>query len=434
MFNADNVRSWVRFGAPFAFLVFLAYYGGLPKPEMLPAFILGSVVFALGAILVLWTVNALYQGREKETLPLAFESRAQWLTGTALIAAMFVEVFGGVWDEVWHRRYGLPFGEDFFWMPHILIYFSLTVVLVIGLGSWIAVWRAPVKGSLWQRMRANPDRTLLGILGLTLLVVLPADPLWHTIYGEDISSFSLPHVALATAVLLMVLLVGLRLIIRARPVHYFTRVFALLPAVVIAPILLFSEWVGQIPTPGLDAVTAARPLWLPSMLVITATAFLGGLSYGLADRRIWPSFAVLGIGAILRVITLNAFGFPVLIPDYVLMAICLLTVTRAVRVNGHVAQLAIWIVGAVVVCAVTPTLFDLPAFNTSDWVIGIGVSAFAGWIALLLGRNAGAFLIQDSQAAQADSAPLTVSPWLAAFGSAVAAVLVLLLLITPPPV
>ena len=22
---------------------------------------------------------------------------------------------GAVWDELWHRRYGLPFGEDLFW-------------------------------------------------------------------------------------------------------------------------------------------------------------------------------------------------------------------------------------------------------------------------------------------------------------------------------
>jgi hypothetical protein len=39
---------------------------------------------------------------------------------------------GGFWDEIWHRQYGIPFGEDFFWRPHLLMYFGIGVTIVLA--------------------------------------------------------------------------------------------------------------------------------------------------------------------------------------------------------------------------------------------------------------------------------------------------------------
>ena len=40
-------------------------------------------------------------------------------------AAAYAIFVGGVWDEIWHRSYGIPFGEDLFWRPHLAHVFWL---------------------------------------------------------------------------------------------------------------------------------------------------------------------------------------------------------------------------------------------------------------------------------------------------------------------
>jgi len=37
----------------------------------------------------------------------------------------------------------------------------------------------------------------LALMGFLLVYALPADPIWHSIYGDDLSAFSIPHVVLA---------------------------------------------------------------------------------------------------------------------------------------------------------------------------------------------------------------------------------------------
>lgn len=105
---------------------------------------------------------------------------------------------GLFWDEVWHRKYGVPFGDDFFWRPHILMYFGfVSVTLLAFAGLYLVVWKG--RGTFQQRFRANPAVGFMILVGAFLMYVLPADPIWHNIYGEDITAWSIPHLVLISS-------------------------------------------------------------------------------------------------------------------------------------------------------------------------------------------------------------------------------------------
>lgn len=111
----------------------------------------------------------------------------------------------GVWDEIWHVRYGIPFGEDFFWRPHIMLYFSFLSVIGLGVWSWNKLMRQG-KGTLQQRFRSNP---LLGVSffsGVYTIYAVGADPIWHKLYGRDLSTWSVPHLLILILILTMALL------------------------------------------------------------------------------------------------------------------------------------------------------------------------------------------------------------------------------------
>ena len=102
---------------------------------------------------------------------------------------------GGVWDEIWHRAYGIPFGEDFFWPPHLLMYFGF--LTYIGVGFWaLRYLNRQLKGNFQQRFRSN---TVIGVYILSaafLLYALAADPFWHLTFGADLTAWSVPHLIL----------------------------------------------------------------------------------------------------------------------------------------------------------------------------------------------------------------------------------------------
>jgi hypothetical protein len=108
----------------------------------------------------------------------------------------------GVWDEIWHVKYGIPFGQDFFWRPHLMLYFGLSTLAIVGGWSWWTLMTRG-KGTLQQRFRANP---LLGISflgGLFTIYAVGADPIWHKFYGTDLAPWSLPHLLILMLVFLM---------------------------------------------------------------------------------------------------------------------------------------------------------------------------------------------------------------------------------------
>jgi hypothetical protein len=197
------------FGVTMALFVLLTLLAGLPPAETAGAFAVGvlsllGVTVGLGALAWHWLIRPLPAGLQPaQAIAIAPTTRsliALFLTlGTVGIG------IAASWDEMWHSFYGIPFGEDFWWRPHLLMYFSFGTVLVVGGWSWwVLMMRS--RGTLQQRFRGNG---LLGfgvLTGLFAVYALAADPIWHAIYGVDITPWSLPHLMLLVLTVLMALM------------------------------------------------------------------------------------------------------------------------------------------------------------------------------------------------------------------------------------
>ncbi len=122
-----------------------------------------------------------------------------------LAAGGLTTFVGAFWDEIWHRVYGIPFGEDLFWRPHLLMYFGFATAAATGFWALLYLNRQ-LRGNFQQRFRANPIIGLLILNAAFLCYALPADPVWHWIFGEDITAWSIPHLILLASFVLTQLL------------------------------------------------------------------------------------------------------------------------------------------------------------------------------------------------------------------------------------
>ena len=113
---------------------------------------------------------------------------------------------------MWHRSFGLPFGEDLLWRPHLLLYFGFLSVSALAGVALLILLRGSSdlqsRPSLQQRFRAQPVLGLLTLVGGFLIFAIPADPVWHTLYGEDITAWSLPHLILTISFAMIMFLAG----------------------------------------------------------------------------------------------------------------------------------------------------------------------------------------------------------------------------------
>lgn len=190
----------------FAVLTLLA---GLPPAETMVSFVIGimtliaftTAIGLFGWHLLLRPMPANLQATERIAIsPLTRSIIALLLTlGTLSIGV------AGVWDEIWHSKYGIPFGEDFFWRPHLMLYFSFLTLIGLGAWSWITVMRRG-KGTLQQRFRGNPLLGVSFLAGGFTIYAVGADPIWHKLYGRDIAPWSVPHLLILTMILVMGLL------------------------------------------------------------------------------------------------------------------------------------------------------------------------------------------------------------------------------------
>lgn len=179
--------------------VALSVWAGIPTHVPAGLFVLGAGIFFISTLafgLAFWylMVKPLPAGQEVvKYIPLPAAYR-RLIAALAAISGINI-VIGGFWDEMWHRAYGLPFGKDLLWRPHLLIYSGfLSISLLAVLALFLLLRRG--SGSLQKRFRAQPVLGLLTLVGGFLIFAIPADPVWHTVYGEDITAWSLPHLIL----------------------------------------------------------------------------------------------------------------------------------------------------------------------------------------------------------------------------------------------
>ena len=112
-------------------VIFAAFsvWGGIPAGDQAGAFwaqvaILFLVVCAFALLLWHLMIRPLAPNLRQpkiDTLPVRLRQ------GIAVVHAggALAMIVGGVWDEIWHRQYAIPFGEDFFLAAALIDVFRL---------------------------------------------------------------------------------------------------------------------------------------------------------------------------------------------------------------------------------------------------------------------------------------------------------------------
>lgn len=192
-----------------AIFIALTLLAGLPPAESMTAFTIGIlilIVVTVGIGGLGWYLLAKpLPATVKVPAPLVLGAATRSIIALLLTLGAFSIGIAGVWDEIWHSTYGIPFGEDFFWRPHLMLYFSF--LTMIGLGGW-SFWTVMtrVRGPIQAKFRANPLLGASFLGGLFTVYAVVADPIWHRLYGADIAPWSLPHLLILILILAMALL------------------------------------------------------------------------------------------------------------------------------------------------------------------------------------------------------------------------------------
>lgn len=271
-------------------LVFIAFtvWGGVPADTNLALFWLQASLFFLvicAFVLVFWhlLIRPLAPNL-RQPQRAALTVRAREMLALTLASGGVATFFGAAWDELWHRRYGIPFGEDLFWRPHLLMYFGFATSIITGFWALHLLNRNP-RGNFQQRFRANPLAGLLILNAAFLLYALPADPLWHGIFGEDITAWSIPHLILLTSfVLTQLLALALHSSTwERRAWGVITRLSLrdVVSLIIIAAIqllwlqLMLIDWDAALSGQGTISLDLYRPHWLLAANLLACVTFTG---------------------------------------------------------------------------------------------------------------------------------------------------------------
>jgi hypothetical protein len=280
-------------------LVSLVNWGGTATPG--PKFVLGvSVLLGLIAAFVGlgWWLLASRLPVGAHIQPIAGAGTIRAFAAAVACSSGLLFISGGLWDEIWHRKYG-GFGQDFLWPPHLLLYSSIALLALLACGSMI-VLALRGAGGLRERVRAEP---LLGLIALTatyLIASLPSDELWHRIYGRDITAWSLPHVILVSGiagVMLASVPLALSSVVRATSWRGLRRLQAgevvALTLVAWATTMFLqigtAEWdgirvIGQGSGNAYRDAFWQRPEWLYPVVILTIAMFAGRLAQQVTRR------------------------------------------------------------------------------------------------------------------------------------------------------
>lgn len=269
--------------------VALTVWAGIPTHVPAGLFVFGAGIFFLSTLLfglAFWylMVKPLPTGQEvMEYMPLPAAYR-RLIAALAAISGINI-VIGGFWDEMWHRAYGLPFGKDLLWRPHLLIYSGfLLISLLAGVALFLLLRRG--SGTLQRRFRAQPVLGLLTLVGGYLIFAIPADPVWHTVYGEDITAWSLPHLILTISFAMIMFLAAAIQLTTVREKKWteplkigasqglVILVFAFMLIVLLQ--VLTTEWdVLSVVETVRKTAFWQRPVWLLPAIIASVATFVG---------------------------------------------------------------------------------------------------------------------------------------------------------------
>jgi hypothetical protein len=381
---------------------YLSFWAGIPQRGLiawaLGLLVLGALTLACGAAVWRWVLPATHDRASTG----ASTSRAERRLYASLLAISTLSlVVGGFWDEVWHRQYGLPFGEDLLWRPHLLIYLGLLLPVGLAAVALTRVLRAG-QGSASARLRDDRALGLLVVIGGFLLFAVPADPIWHIVYGEDISAWSLPHLVLLLAACAIAILgtylqlssapsggkwVSLR---SAKPASLMVLVFMAGAASLIAQVLIGDFAAGN---PGV----ANRPVWLLPALMMGIALFVGSVANH-SGRWYGAATAVGVLTLAIRFALVQAFDFhaielsdwlPFLPPMVVLDLWYGFRALRGLPPARPAATATISLVAAAACLWLIPVTYPFLRFAASDLILTLSMCWLVSVAAVWLGREVG---------------------------------------------
>jgi hypothetical protein len=353
---------------------------------------------------------------------------------------------GGFWDEVWHRKYGLPFGEDLLWRPHLLIYFGLLLPPALAAVSLVQIITRG-EGRLPQRLRSDPGMSLLVLLGTFLLLNVPADPIWHVIYGEDISAWSLPHLVLMLCAGLLALL-GASFQLSTvegreawRPVWAlpwaasFALVFFTCALSIMAQVLI-GDFAAENP------MALIRPFWLLPTLM-TALALLMGTLVNHSTRSFGAATAVGLLAVATRFALVRVFNFgeipagtwlPLIPPLVALDLWYAFRTTRGRPPASAAANGLAALAGTAASIWMIPSFYRFLHYDAIGWGVALLIGWAAGSAANGLGKMAGDSVATASRSAQPHDAVFQQRAWVAPllFGAAVLFIIYFVATAAPP--
>jgi hypothetical protein len=265
-----------------ALIVFIVFssWSGVPGGERALPFWMGVAVLSIILLAFAWAawyllLKPLLIGRPPEQ---PIQSSYRQALALLLGVGGYAMSVGAFWDEIWHRQFGIPFGEDFFWRPHLLMYFSIGVTTLLAFVGLYFVMREG-RGTLQQRFRANPVIGLLILVGGLHIFVLPTDPIWHAIYGEDLTAWSVPHLLLFVT-FNSSLLLAVAIHMTAQPYRKWGSPLQLglsnaLPLMIFAAVSLSWNQFFTTEWDGTGGIVSSRPEWLLPMMIVSGAAFIG---------------------------------------------------------------------------------------------------------------------------------------------------------------
>ena len=410
----------------------MTYWSGLPSGDKLPNFILGAAIYIglliLFGFLVWWLMfRPMPNSAEISTNIITFSIMLRRGVALGLLLATFVITVDGAWDEVWHRQYGVPFGEDLFWRPHLLMYFGFMIVMGLSAIAFLLIWRRG-QGPIAHRLRKMPHIAWLVIMGALFAFVLPADPVWHVIYGDDISAWSIPHFMLTVGSFSIAIVAVSWMLSTVAPRDWQTRMpltwgdFFVIMVVIASTSggyqVLLTEW-DALNHSTVAAFMAAnnRPEWILPVMLIGIAGIIGGM-VNHALRR-WGAATLFGfLSLALRVFLLQSFDYngmtanawvvaiPPLVALDLVYAWCLRDGKLPTLWQG---SLAMTIGTLLVMVPLINLIYSYPHFADVELLPVAFYGMLVGMPALWVGRIAGDYLgVENKQLEAATTLPLNI--------------------------
>jgi hypothetical protein len=174
-----------------------------------------------------------------------------------------------MWDRSEHIMTGVvPGGEDFLWPPHILIYVSFLLSLLVAFAGTLFIARPYRRLKIYDPrvwVRNQPYIGAIAIAAFYGIGSIPGDAIWHELYGIDLTAWSPPHILIATASIVEGFCAA-GLLIQSRPVHnrFDWRDLAI-PLIIgfslnMALLTGVTEWEAARPFRS-DTTAGFRPIW-----------------------------------------------------------------------------------------------------------------------------------------------------------------------------